>query len=94
MTDSRDGAYFAVDQVDGNQVTLIGDDGRQYEVLRSSLPSPLEEGSVLMVRLADGVQPLWEDARLAPDERERRLKRAAELLEHLGQSDSGEDVVL
>ena len=91
---SSERIYFAVDRTEGEHVVLIGDGGRQYEVLRSSLPSPVQEGSVLSVGLTESGEPRWAEAQLAPEERERRLKRAADVLKRLGQADSGGDIVL
>jgi hypothetical protein len=87
-------AYFAVDRIEGRVAVLIGDTGTQHEVLRKQLPKGTAESSVLLVELDGTGRPNWTGARLAPAERERRMKRALALLEELKRRDPGGDIVL
>ena len=87
-------AYFAVDRLEGKYAVLIGDGGSQHEVPRNQLPKGTAESSVLEVSLDGGGRPQWAGAKLDEAERERRFKRATEMLEELKRRDPGGDIVL
>jgi hypothetical protein len=48
MSEAR---YYAVDRIEGDLVVLIGDSGEEVLASLEELPTPLEEGTVLRVRV-------------------------------------------
>lgn len=86
--------YYAVDRVEGVLVILVKESGDEVAVARESLPSAVEEGSVLRVPLTPGGEPTWRAARVEEAETKRRRREARAILRELRARDPGGDVKL
>lgn len=86
--------FFVVDRFEGTYAVLIGDDGAVHDVIRADLPVAVQEGSVLSIKLNQGNQPQWSDARLDAAEYQRRIENTREQLQKLRQRDPGGDMTL
>lgn len=86
---------LAVDRLEGRIAVLIGDDGREVELLRRQLPKDARrEGAILHVELDESGGPIWSTARVDREEEQRRLDDARRRLERLKATDSGGDFSL
>jgi hypothetical protein len=86
--------YYVVDRIEGKIAVLVADNGTAVDVPRGSLPIGVREGSVLQVLAREDGSLDWSGAELDEAERERRLKRAREMLERMRKRDPGGDVTL
>jgi hypothetical protein len=86
--------YYAVDRIEGDLVVLIGDSGEEVLASLEELPTPLEEGTVLRVRVDVEGGHDWKRARIDRAETKRRRREAEALLRELRKRDPGGDVEL
>jgi len=86
--------FFVVDRIEGKIAVIVADDGSSFDVPRRDLPKGCREGTVLRLDAVIRGTPNWADAVIDEGERIRRLERARDRLQRLGDTDPGGDVEL
>jgi hypothetical protein len=89
--------FYAVDRIEGQRTRrkaiLISDAGTEIAVPLRTLPTELEEGTVLRVEIReDG--PQWATAVMDEVERMRRLRDLQARMDNLRSTDPGGDLAL
>ncbi|MEX2284661.1 MAG: DUF3006 family protein [Gemmatimonadota bacterium] len=95
MTDADEGIVVVVDRHEADQIVLMADDGRTFDVPAVVLPSACrKEGAVIRLRMKDDGTPDWDTAVRDRLEERRRREDLTKRVSKLGRPDSGGDVVL
>ena len=84
---------YVVVRIEGELVVLVDDDSGDWVNVESWELPPVDEGTMLRVRINDN-RPQWDTAAIDPEEAARRKKKSAQAIEDLKRRDPGGDISL
>ncbi len=80
--------YYMVDRINGEQATLLDDEGHATSVALDLLPSGVDYGSVLRVTLDSDGTPDWSSAQIDQSETEERRRQSGQILKKLEEGEA------
>ncbi len=83
---------YVVDRIEGELVVLVEDESGEKVNLDSWELPPVDEGTVLAVKLDNNGKTQWGSVSVLEDETERRKNMGKERIEELKRRDPGSDI--